>query len=121
LLLLLRESLHERDIPHHTKLRSLIIDQWREYYNALKRELSSALGKISFTADIWSSKGMHPYLALTAHWLSRNAETGQVTLRQALLAFRRIQGGHSGARIARIVFHILESVEILHKVLFIIH
>jgi hypothetical protein len=63
---------------------------------------------------------MHPYLALTAHWLSRDADTAQVILRPALLAFRRIRGGHSGARIARIVFHILESAGILNKVLFIV-
>ncbi|KAJ7130448.1 hypothetical protein C8R44DRAFT_539216, partial [Mycena epipterygia] len=71
LLLLLRESLQDKDIPHRTKLRSLILDAWLKYYNSLKKELKESLGKISFTGDMWSSKGLQSYLALTAHWLGR--------------------------------------------------
>lgn len=78
----------------------------------------SALGQLSFTADMWSSLGMHPYLAITVHWLSRRPDTGHVTLRQALLAFRRVRGAHSGARISRIVMGILEAAEIVDKVFF---
>ncbi|KAJ6540667.1 hypothetical protein B0H19DRAFT_902815, partial [Mycena capillaripes] len=64
-------SLQEKDIPHRTKLRSLILDVWLKYYDSLKKELKESLGKISFTGDMWSSKGLQPYLALTAHWLGR--------------------------------------------------
>lgn len=74
------------------------------------------MGLISFTADIWSSKGLHPFLAMTAHWLGRKGEGDQMVLRQALLAFRRIRGAHSGQRLARIVFGILEHAGIQHKV-----
>ena len=59
---------------------------------------------------------MHPYLAITVHWLSRRPDTGHVVLRQALLAFRRVRGAHSGARLSRIVMGILESAEIVHNV-----
>ncbi|KAJ6570023.1 hypothetical protein B0H10DRAFT_1733768, partial [Mycena sp. CBHHK59/15] len=65
----------------------LIIDAWILYYTELKAELGSAIGLISFTGDIWSSQGLHPFLALTAHWLSRKGESDQVVLCQALLAF----------------------------------
>ncbi|KAF8128334.1 hypothetical protein K438DRAFT_909966 [Mycena galopus ATCC 62051] len=71
LLLLLRETLRDEDIPHRTKLRSLIIDAWLDYWEELRTELRLSLGKISFTADIWSSAVMQPYLAITAHWFGR--------------------------------------------------
>ncbi|KAJ7091746.1 hypothetical protein C8R44DRAFT_561002, partial [Mycena epipterygia] len=59
----------EKDIPHRTKLTKLVVEAWVRYYAELKVPLNAAIGKISFTADIWSSKGLHPYLAITAHWL----------------------------------------------------
>jgi hypothetical protein len=39
LLLMLRDTLQEQDIPHRTKIRSLIIDGWTAYYTELKAEL----------------------------------------------------------------------------------
>jgi hypothetical protein len=63
---------------------------------------------------MWSSKGLQPYLAITAHWLGRKGE--QVTLRQALLAFRRVRGSHSGERLSRIIFQIYEQAGIIDKV-----
>ena len=58
---------------------------------------------------------MQPYLSITIHWLGRKED--QVLLRQALLAFRRVRGSHSGERLARIVFQICEQAEILDKVM----
>ncbi|KAJ7465958.1 hypothetical protein FB451DRAFT_1486159 [Mycena latifolia] len=50
LLLLLRESLQDKDIPHRTKLCSLILDAWLKYYDSLKKELkvSAARCKVQF-------------------------------------------------------------------------
>ena len=61
---------------------------------------------------------MHPYLAITVHWLSRQLDTGHVVLRQALLAFRRVRGAHSGARISLIVMGILDTAEMVDQVFF---
>ncbi|KAJ7483666.1 hypothetical protein FB451DRAFT_1235276 [Mycena latifolia] len=69
LLLLLRESLTDKEIPHRTKLTKLVLEAWDQYYVDLKAAFHASIGKISFTADIWSSKGMDSYLAITAHWL----------------------------------------------------
>lgn len=40
LLLLLRESLQEKDIPHRTKMRELIMESWEAYIETLKEELA---------------------------------------------------------------------------------
>jgi hypothetical protein len=106
------------------------MDAWLKYYDKLKCELQvtikkvrnspyssilqAALGKISFTVDMWSSAGMQPYLSVTIHWLGQKEE--QVLLCQALLAFRRVRGAHSGQRLARIIFDICDQAAIIGKV-----
>ncbi|KIK15357.1 hypothetical protein PISMIDRAFT_115302 [Pisolithus microcarpus 441] len=52
------------------KIRSNIIQVWKDYFAILKIDLASAVGDVSFTADIWSSDSRRPYLALTAHWIT---------------------------------------------------
>jgi hypothetical protein len=59
---------------------------------------------------------MRAYLSITIHWLGRKGDQDQLLLRQALLAFRRVRGSHSGERLARIVFDICEKAGIIEKV-----
>ena len=40
LILLLREDIEDKDIPHRTKLCQLILDQFRTYFASLKEELA---------------------------------------------------------------------------------
>ncbi|KAJ7690407.1 hypothetical protein B0H17DRAFT_911547, partial [Mycena rosella] len=62
--------LTDKEIPHRTKLTRLVFEAWDQYYVELKAALCASIGRISFTANIWSSKGLNAYLAITAHWLS---------------------------------------------------
>ncbi|KAF8586581.1 hypothetical protein K439DRAFT_1614963 [Ramaria rubella] len=52
LLLLLREELKDKDIPHCTNIRKQILKTWEIHFQQLKKKLVAALGKISHTADI---------------------------------------------------------------------
>ncbi|KAF8872830.1 hypothetical protein BD779DRAFT_1427496, partial [Infundibulicybe gibba] len=61
--------LKETDIPHRTKIREQVIMAWKKYYKILKVELENSMGRISFTADIWSDANRAPYLAITGHWI----------------------------------------------------
>ncbi|KIK13495.1 hypothetical protein PISMIDRAFT_118780 [Pisolithus microcarpus 441] len=54
LLLLLKNDLKDSDIPHHTKIKSNILQAWKDYFTVLKTDLQHAVGNISFTIDIWS-------------------------------------------------------------------
>ncbi|KAF9490849.1 hypothetical protein BDN71DRAFT_1372415, partial [Pleurotus eryngii] len=65
----------------------LIVKAWRVYFEHLKTELQAALGKISFTGDIWSDQCLQPFFAITAHWIARNGQTEHLELRAALVAF----------------------------------
>ena len=50
LLLLLREDLQDKDIPHRTKVRETVITAWKSWFTILKREFAVVL-----TNQFWSS------------------------------------------------------------------
>ncbi|KAJ7707111.1 kinase-like domain-containing protein [Mycena olivaceomarginata] len=55
LLLMLRESLQDGDIPHWTKLRTLIVESLLKYYDKLKIDLKTRLGNLP--SLLFSQKG----------------------------------------------------------------
>jgi hypothetical protein len=54
------------------------------------------------------------FLALTTHFIVR--ENGRLVLRNRLLAFRIVEGSHSGENLARIIFAIIKDAGLLGKV-----
>jgi hypothetical protein len=135
LLLLLRSDLTESMIPHRTKLRELIIEAWRTYFQVLKLELAvclcscfkmlilhsecliqAAIGQISFTMDIWSDQNRQPYLAITAHWIAKITGTNSLQLKVALIVFHRLRGNHDGETLAEAVLDLLDRAGVTVKV-----
>jgi ABC-type uncharacterized transport system permease subunit len=55
-------------------------------------------------------------MATTVHYCNKD-ENDCLVIRTRLLAFREIQGDHTGIHLARIFFEILEDAGLLHKVL----
>jgi hypothetical protein len=74
-----------------------------------------SLGKVSFTADIWSDPQLRPFLAITAHWIQR-LDDGTLLLRADLVAFSYIPDSHSGDNIAKAALKALEHGDLLKKV-----
>jgi hypothetical protein len=123
----------ESQIPGRTKLRELVIQAWRDYFEQLRRDLAvslvyllqyffsgfciqMALGQISFTMDIWSDPLLQSYLALTAHWIAEVPGTSALQLKTALIAFHRLCGSHSGRLLAKTVMRLLDRAGITAKV-----
>lgn len=124
MLLLLREDIDDDDIPRRDKIHDAVLKAWKDYYLSLKQDLKvffsffhipisiyffakAAIGKISYTSDIWSSDNRTPYIAITAHWMG-NDESGHLTLKNALIAFQRVWGKHTASNLARIVLQLLD-------------
>ncbi|KAG6810444.1 hypothetical protein H0H92_011838 [Tricholoma furcatifolium] len=57
------------EIPHRSKLRTAIIEQWQLGFSQLKQELQTALSLPNYTMDIWSAQNRKSYLAVTSHHL----------------------------------------------------
>ncbi|KAH9025839.1 hypothetical protein EDB85DRAFT_1820038, partial [Lactarius pseudohatsudake] len=64
-------------------------------------------GRISFTADIWSSASLTPYLAVTSHWIARTPNNN-LSLKAALIGFHRLAGAHTGTNIAEAILSLID-------------
>jgi hypothetical protein len=74
-----------------------------------------SLGKISFTADIWTDCRLRPFLAVTAHWIQRRGD-GSLLLRADLIAFHHLPRSHTGKAICQAVKEVLERANVVKKV-----
>ena len=54
-------------------------------------------------------------MAVTAHWMARG-KTDRLELCSALIAFREVDGCHSGDNLGQYLFDIIQNVGIAHKV-----
>lgn len=75
-----------------------------------------ALGKISFTADAWSSANLQSYFAITAHWAYRDNTDGSIKIKARLIAFHRMFGTHDGEKMAKLCIDLLDRAGITANV-----
>ncbi len=77
--------------------------------------LQVSLGRISFTADLWTDPILRAFMAVTAHYIIR-VEDRRLVLKGRLIAFKHIVGHHDGASLARAFFAVLEEEGVTRKV-----
>jgi hypothetical protein len=83
------------------------------FYDSSNPLLKAAVGKISFTMDIWSDQNRQSYLAITAHWI---LGTTALELKAALIAFHRLCGNNNGKSLAEVVLQLLDRAGITGQV-----
>ncbi|KAJ3752489.1 hypothetical protein EV360DRAFT_11628, partial [Lentinula raphanica] len=71
-LLYIGNNLRERDIPHRTRLRELILERYKCHWKEITSEMKAALGRISFTSDMWSNSVLKGFMAITAHYMIKD-------------------------------------------------
>ena len=75
--------------------------------------------------DLWSDLNLVPFMAVTAHWIeAKTVKTGEgmqhvLTLRADLVGFHHVPGHHSGENLSERFLHVLERINVAHKVCFI--
>ncbi|KAF8225380.1 hypothetical protein L208DRAFT_1306558, partial [Tricholoma matsutake] len=79
-----------------------------------------AIGRVSFTTDIWLNKNCRPHLAITAHWIAKVEGSTSLQLKASLIAFHRLHGGHDGVSLGKTVFRLLDRAGVTIKVTFFI-
>lgn len=75
-----------------------------------------AIGRISYTCDMWSRGSLAGYMALTAHWLAIDPATGTLRLKARLVGFRHVPGTHSGDAEADVIWKIFNELGVVEKV-----
>jgi hypothetical protein len=129
--MLLRDDLLDSAIPHRDQTREAILQSWQTSFDSLKLRLAvsriydfkyttdfsrqHSCGKISITADAWSSANLSSFLAVTAHWISQD-QSGRLALESALIGFQRVHGSHTGKNVAQYLLEILDRADISLKV-----
>ncbi|KAN0138441.1 Ribonuclease H-like domain containing protein [Lactarius tabidus] len=117
LLLFLRPTIRDCDIPHRSSIAKAIHDKAHKVRETLKELFSSVPGEVSVTLDGWSSLTRDPYLGVTVHWVHSSPETpSEWSLRTLLLAFREVKGNHSGENLAKIVMEIFKEAGLSSKI-----
>lgn len=67
------------------------------------------VSKISFTFDAWTSEPGDPYLSITAHYIDTPPECPMDwELRTDQLAFKSIEGRHTGQNMANILINTID-------------
>lgn len=75
----------------------------------------NALGRVSFTSDIWSRKNLEGYMGVTAHFCADSLD-GRLTIQSRLVAFYHVKGIHDGKNLAKIFVQILKELGVLNRV-----
>lgn len=75
----------------------------------------SALGRVSFTSDVWSRQTMQSYMGVTAHFIAKSASNA-LTMETRLVAFRVLRGAHTGLNLAEEFLKVIKEIECLNKV-----
>ncbi|KAL0059273.1 hypothetical protein AAF712_013997 [Marasmius tenuissimus] len=134
LILLLRDAMEEKNIPHRTSLQKMVFQEWVWLMHQLKAHLQGSLGRISFTPDSWSDGTMFPFITVTAHWVEQveirplpSPDPSQpfipqpptaLRLRAATIRFYGLPVSHTGQHLAKAFYNILEQLGIFHKASF---
>lgn len=96
-------------------MTDLIFEASNKLTAATTDELQWAEGRISFTTDLWSDPSLDSYMAVSTHYYVRD-EHRRLKRRNGLIAFRFIEGSHTGVNLAQNFLKILQELKILGKV-----
>jgi hypothetical protein len=96
---------------NHETVRTWTIEAFQIEKLRAQQAVRSALSKIHFTVDLWTSTNFLALLGIIAHYF---AEDGQ--LRQSVLALREVDGQHTGQNQAKLIMGVIEEFGIASKV-----
>jgi len=102
-------------ISSHSEVAIKINNSWVSSKDAVRKRLQSAISKIHFSADIWTSPNRMLLLGICAHFVDRETQG----LQKALVALRPILT-HGGADQAVILTDTLQEYGVMKKLGYII-
>ena len=123
------------DIPSRQRVSAMIVERYLVEYEKMLNEIKvshsflsslharmmhssqNAPGHVSFTTDLWSDPNLRSFMAVMAHYATRNEDgNGELITRTQLIAFRHIIGKHDGPGLAKAFLQVLMEFELVHRV-----
>lgn len=81
----------------------------RDIRVSLKKDISGAFGgKVHFTTDIWTSRQVKDYIAVTGHWVMKSDQLGLVHMR-GTLAMLSFGDSHTAMNISKILKEVVDE------------
>ncbi|KEP45954.1 hAT family dimerization protein [Rhizoctonia solani 123E] len=99
-----------KDLPDRHTIATKAATLAVEAKERIKNEIKHARGKVSCTTDLWTDDSQRAFMCITAHF--HDAHRRQVN---RLIAFRVIEGSHTGGRLAENFFEVMEEFGIVQK------
>ena len=110
LLLYLAPSLQRYLVRSHSTITKWVRDDYLEARKHLKLTLATAKSKVHLSFDAWTSPSSAPLIGICAHFLGSD-----LTLKNALLGLKWIEGSHTGETLGRLIGDVVEDMEIVDK------
>ncbi|PCH38908.1 hypothetical protein WOLCODRAFT_33260, partial [Wolfiporia cocos MD-104 SS10] len=66
------DNLDNSDIPHRTKLKQLLTARFSELQESIASDAQNALGRVSFTSDLWTDHQLRGFMAITLHFCTKD-------------------------------------------------
>ncbi|EUC59354.1 hAT family dimerization protein, partial [Rhizoctonia solani AG-3 Rhs1AP] len=101
-------ALQNKDIPHQNKVTSKAHNAYLQAKAAIMHEIKNSQGQVSLTTDLWSDELLRAFMAVTAHYINSQGD-----LAEHLVAFRKIDGHHTGANVGQVLFSVIEEMGII--------
>ena len=95
----------------HQTIREWVMRTFDTQKRRIRRVLQSAISRIHFTVDIWSSPNKLGILGIVAHFIDSEGE-----LVSYCIALREVHGKHSGENQAHIVMNVVEDYGIVTQI-----
>ncbi|EUC58183.1 HAT family dimerization protein, partial [Rhizoctonia solani AG-3 Rhs1AP] len=102
--------LKDSELPHRDKLELLAYGMYRTEKDLIDKDMQSSRGSISLTSDLWSDIRIRSFMAVTVHYIDALG-----TLRDHLIAFRKLNGHHTGVNIAHALHEVLQESGLVDK------
>ncbi len=83
-----------------------------EYAQKIKDSFPEAPVKLALVLDCWSAPRREGYIAIKVYWIADSW-----TLKEALLGFEPVFGKHSGKSLGCVVWKLLETFELLGRII----
>ena len=98
-------------LPQRSSARRWLMDAYEQRKPEVAESLHTSLSDVSLSFDGWSSPNGLSLLGVVAHWIDKDC-----TLRNALIGMPRLEGQHSGEKIAEAVSALIRDYGIQRKI-----
>ena len=100
-------------VPDRHQIKEMTILEFNKRRSNIKYDLNKIPGKVSFTADMWTSTmSSESYLGLTIHYINQDWD-----LQRFLLDIVPFKTRHTGVNIANAISNVLEEFNLINKTL----